>query len=137
MLVFSVAPVWAEAIRSGEKTIELRRRPPALSAATDTLVYVTSPVRQLQLICRFGPLSTMPKDALWSNFGAQSCVPRQMFDSYFSGMAHANAIYISHVEELPRKLTLEYLRQAIGVRPPRSWLRATGELVELIRMLKC
>jgi predicted transcriptional regulator len=137
MLLFSIAPAWVEMICSGQKTVELRRRPPALAAAVHALVYVTSPVCQLRLKCRMGPVTTMPKDALWNSLGAQSCASRQMFDAYFSGMLHASGIHISDVEELPAGLTLERLRRLTGFRPPQSWSKAPADLVELIRTHHC
>src|ERR1700731_5349754 len=128
MLLFSIAPAWVEMICAGQKTVELRRRPPALAAAVHALVYVTSPVCRLRLKCQVGPVTTMPKDAFWNTLGVQSCASRQTFDAYFSGMLHASAIHISGVEELPAGLTLERLRQAIGFRPPQSWSKEQAEL---------
>ena len=51
LLFLSLKPRFAEAIVSGEKTIELRRRPPQIDTPTEALIYASSPTKELIGAC--------------------------------------------------------------------------------------
>ena len=44
-VLMSIRPQYAEAILSGEKTVELRRRRPSFSAGTTVLIYSSAPLQ--------------------------------------------------------------------------------------------
>jgi predicted transcriptional regulator len=132
-LVFSIRPQWVTQILEGLKTCELRRRPPKLDTPVSALIYETSPARQVRAKCVVGPVVSDAPERLWKRFGSSACVSRDEFDSYFAGLSQAHAIMIQAVEELPKPLSLELLRQKVGFSPPRAWNRASRPLLQVIR----
>jgi predicted transcriptional regulator len=128
-LVFSIKPQWVDCILMGEKTYELRRRPPSLANPTKALLYETSPACSLRGVCTMGPVLTDYPERLWAKVAFGACVTREEFYSYFHGLTHAHAIVIKNACELTYPLELADLRQMIGFRPPQSWSWAPKKLL--------
>jgi len=131
-VVFSISPDWVDAIRSGFKTVELRRRPPKLVKPIHAAIYTTLPRGQIEIICRMGPVLTASPEELWDKCGHKSAVTRDHFDSYFERSAMAHAIEISDVQALKKPLSLAYLREQSKFSPPQSWQWGSVELFRLI-----
>ena len=128
-LIFSINPQWVSRILIGEKTYELRRRPPSLARPTKTLIYETSPSCSLRAVCTMGPVLTESPERLWAKVASGACVTREEFYRYFQGLTHAHAIVIKNARELRNPLSLADLRQMIGFYPPQSWSWAPRKLL--------
>jgi predicted transcriptional regulator len=113
-VLMSIRPAYAEAILSGSKTVELRRRKPSFAAGTRVLVYSSSPSRELRGTFEVGQVLGAEPDALWEQIGTRSGVDRKTFDAYFNGVSTAYAIEV----ENPKRIQPTRLR----IRPPQSYL---------------
>jgi predicted transcriptional regulator len=128
-LVFSIKPQWVTHILMGDKTYELRRRPPSLVRPTKALIYETTPACSLRAVCTMGPVLTDSPERLWAKVAFGVCVTREEFFAYFLGLTHAHAIVVKNARELRKPLGLANLRQMIGFYPPQSWKWAPKKLL--------
>ena len=131
-LIFSIAPAWVEMIISGEKTVELRRRPPQSPLDAPALIYETSPKRRIAAFCRVGPVISAPVDQLWHKVGNRSGLGYAAFSGYFAGARFAHAVMLREVVTLKAPILLEELRAIVGFHPPQSWCRAKQELLDVV-----
>lgn len=113
-VLMSIRPPYAEAILSGEKTVELRRRRPSFAAGTTVLIYSSAPQQRVQGMFEAGGVISADPGALWRLVGDRAGVSREVFDAYFAGCALAHAIEVLN----PRRLPPSRLR----LRPPQSYL---------------
>lgn len=110
----SIRPGYAEAILSGSKTVELRRRRPSFSPGTRVIVYSSSPEQQLLGTFRTGDVHEGTPGELWKLIKHRAGVDRATFDAYFAGCSEAFAIEVRR----PQRLQPKRLR----IRPPQSYL---------------
>ena len=121
-LLISIRPRFAEMIFSGSKTVELRRVCPKLSAGDLALVYVSSPIMELQGAFKVGEVISKSPSALWEKVGKKSGVTRTEFFDYFRGKKLAHAIVIEGYWKLPSPVCLSTLRKRKGgFRPPQNY----------------
>jgi predicted transcriptional regulator len=113
-VLMSIRPEYAEAILSGAKTFELRRRRPSFAAGTRIVVYSSSPDQQLLGTFEAGAVHEAPPEAIWALVSKRAGIARDAFDAYFSGCEQAYAIEVRS----PQRLDPKPLR----FRPPQSYL---------------
>lgn len=113
-VLMSIRPEYAEAILSGKKTFELRRRKPSFAAGSRVIVYSSSPDRQLLGTFEAGRVHEASPQELWQTVSKTAGVSREKFDAYFEGCALAYAIEV----KAPTRLKPSPLR----MRPPQSYL---------------
>jgi predicted transcriptional regulator len=112
-VLMSIRPAYAEAILSGAKTVELRRRRPSFGPGTRILIYATSPERRVRGAFEVrGVLEGSPA-RLWETVAHRAGIARTTFDTYFAGSDTAFAIEIAN----PRRIA----PAAISIRPPQSY----------------
>jgi predicted transcriptional regulator len=116
-VLMSIRPEYAEAILSGSKTIELRRRRPSFAVGSQVVVYSSSPDRRLLGTFEAGQVYEAKPDDLWKKVKSKAGINRAAFDTYFQGCAVACAIEVRE----PRRLEPLPLR----FRPPQSYLFLT------------
>ena len=116
--LMSIRPEYAEAIMSGDKQIEFRKRP--LAAETSVVVvYATMPTGTI--IGAFsiaGQVHAAPRD-LWRRYHEVGGIDRGAFDDYFADTAIGTGILIGHVVPLNQPLDLRDV--ASDLRPPQSY----------------
>lgn len=113
----SIRPEYAEAILSGAKTFELRRRRPSFPEGSRVIVYSSSPEQQLLGTFRSGQIHEASVSDLWGLVRNKAGVSRAAFDAYFAGCDRAFAIEVRE----PQRLEPQRLR----FRPPQSYLFLT------------
>lgn len=98
--ILSIKPEFCEAIFSGRKKFEYRRRPIA-KTVDSVIIYETKPTQML--IGEFEVLGVygMPKEELWNRTKHRSGITKEYFDAYFSGLEMAYAIRIGYVTKYP------------------------------------
>jgi len=122
LLFLSVKPIYAEAILSGAKTIELRRSRPRITVPTEALIYASSPTMALVGECVVEDITEWQMANLWKSLGPQTGVDRFMFDTYFEGAEHAVALHLTKVRRLTNAVSLEDIRDRVeGFEPPQSF----------------
>jgi predicted transcriptional regulator len=110
----SIRPEYAEAIFSGSKTFELRRRRPSFAAGSRVIVYSSSPDQQLLGTFEAGNVHEADPEDLWQLVSKQAGITRKAFDAYFDGCDFGYAIEVCS----PKRLSPKPLR----FRPPQSYL---------------
>ncbi|MBP0441060.1 hypothetical protein [Tianweitania sediminis] len=133
--VLSIQPKWANLVRSGKKTIELRRRFPLLPVGSSAYLYETSPVSGITASLSIGRIDALPIADLWNACGEGSCVDRLQFDDYFLKRDIGYGLHISRCVSLVRPVPLVELRSELGFTAPQSWAYASQELIDMIRMI--
>jgi predicted transcriptional regulator len=113
-VLMSIRPEYAEAILSGAKIYELRRRRPSFAAGSRVVVYSSSPDQKLLGTFEAGEVHEAEPKALWEVVREEACITAEAFDAYFEGCRVAYAIEI----RAPTRLVPKPLR----IRPPQSYL---------------
>jgi predicted transcriptional regulator len=117
-VLMSIRPQYAEAILSGSKLYELRRRRPSFGAGSRVIVYSSSPDQQLLGTFEAGAILEANPETLWKLVRGQAGVDRPAFAAYFVGCDLAYAIEVRS----PQRLKPTRLR----FRPPQSYLFLRG-----------
>lgn len=122
--IISVAPRFASEIRSGAKTIELRRRAPSFFTGEWFWIYETRPVGKICSAARLAEIHVLPLAELWERFGAMSRVTHDEFQAYFTGRDTGVGLEIDKVAELEAPLAIDELRRiSPGFHPPQFFAR--------------
>ena len=133
-IVISVQPKWASLIRSGSKTIELRRRFPRLPAGFAAYLYESSPVCSLTALLRIDTVHELPVAELWNLHGKASCVDERRFAEYFAGRDIGYGVHIAQCISLTNIVSLTELRSEFTFTAPQSWAYASPKLVIRVGM---
>lgn len=134
MVLLSIHPRHANAILTGTKTVELRRRPPAAAPGTLVLIYSTTPVRAVVGWAEIRDVVAGAPDALWDSHGALAEVSEDEFEAYFAGRELAFGLELSTVEAADQPVSLQVLRE-FGLDAPQSWRYVPHEVGQQIRTL--
>jgi predicted transcriptional regulator len=121
-LLLSIRPVYAEAILSGAKTVELRRTRPRVAIPTEALIYASTPLRALVGTCRVDSVEELAIDKLWTQAGPYAAIARAEFFAYFEGATTGFALHLSSPRRLDDPVGLTQLRVNVeGFNPPQSF----------------
>jgi predicted transcriptional regulator len=121
-LLVSLRPRYAALVLSGEKTVELRRRPPQVECGALVLIYESSPSRRLAGRARVESIDVGDPATIWERYGACTGISLEEFDLYFEGTCRAVAITICSAAPLVRPASLDELRRRwAGFSPPQSF----------------
>jgi predicted transcriptional regulator len=113
----SIHQEFADAILSGEKTVEFRKRPVA-SDVTHVAIYVTHPISKIVGVFEVRRQVTESPTRLWRRFRNVAGNSRQRFFEYYDGRSCGTGIEVARVHPLETPLTLGGLGLA---RPPQSY----------------
>ncbi|MGR9555662.1 ASCH domain-containing protein [Rhizobium leguminosarum] len=124
--IISIRPNYVEAILSGVKTIELRRRIPPVSVGTNLWIYATLPVGAVVAVAVAERMFRAPPSELWSRHGQKTAITKPDFDRYFSGAEMGIGIELSSAQAIqPVPIAgLKMMRQ--GFHPPQVIARITS-----------
>ena len=131
-IIISIQPKWSRLIRSGKKTIELRRRFPRLPKGAVAYLYESSPTCSLTCVLRIGTIHELSIADLWRLHGTASCVDEAYFSEYYNGRSIGFGIEIADCMPLPAELPLADLRSKFAFTAPQSWAYATAKLVTAV-----
>lgn len=121
--LISIRPNYAEAILSGDKTVEIRRRIPAIDVGTRLWIYATHPVRAVVGSAVVVEVIEGSPDQLWESYMDRIAVAQCEYDEYFSGKDRAFGIALSHIIKRSR-IGIKQLREIRnGFHPPRVLVR--------------
>lgn len=112
-LLMSIRPRFAEAILEGEKTFELRRKPPGLEPGARIVIYASAPTCHVVGWFEVARVIIDSPHALWPRVRDRAGVSRAEFRRYFAGSKVAHAIEIRTAERVAPV--------ALPIRPPQSW----------------
>lgn len=133
--IISIRPAFAEAILSGKKTVELRRRIPPVELGTRLWIYATRPVAAIVGVAIIDAICRGTPQAVWEATSDRTAIDRGDFDRYFEGAREAIAIRLSRIERI-RPIGIECLRiWKEGFHPPQVLSRITdGDTRRLLQL---
>lgn len=135
MLLLSIHPRHVDAILSGEKKVELRRRKPSVENGPG-LIYSTTPKMELAATFDVEAVTRTSLSLLWPMVRDVACVTRKEFDAYFQGLESGVVIHLANVRSLQAPISLSSLRiHWPGFQPPQGF-RYLDE-AEVLRVMKC
>jgi predicted transcriptional regulator len=124
-LLLSLRPRFADAILSGAKTVELRRRPITAQSGIPILLYASSPTMAIVGTARLRGIQTHTPDTAWKKYHTDLGLTRDEFDAYLDGSPRAHLLLLHQVCILNEPLHLHQLRQGAQLQPPRSFRYVT------------
>ena len=136
MLLLSIHPRFADAIFSGVKTVELRRRVPKLSAGDRVVVYATVPRAEILGTFTVADVESRELDDLWRKTRKVAAVSRSEFCGYFAGLERGVGIWIAKPTLFRNSVSLVELRSVIDrFQPPQGFRYLNDVEVRLIEGL--
>ena len=117
--IISIRPEYADAILSGIKTVELRRRIPSIQVGTRLWIYATRPVGAIVGTAIVKEVLRGTPDEIWAAHSQHVAVNREVFDAYYVGTKSAIGILLTDI--IRRKhVHIETLRKIRnGFHPPQ------------------
>lgn len=116
--LMSIHPEFADAILSGQKAVEFRKRPVAPDVS-HVLIYATLPIGSLLGWFEVkGQSTTSPKE-LWRQFKGVSGISKDRFFDYYHQRSSGTGIMVSGPERFTKPIPLSNL--GCDLRPPQSF----------------
>lgn len=129
-ILLSIHPEYVDAILSGRKLYEFRRRrfktPPRA-----VVIYATAPVSRVVGWFSVEETIVSSADSIWEVCGADGGIARAAFDKYYAGAEQAVALKVGSVFALPHPVTLESLSS--DLKPPQSYQILSDECFSRMR----
>ncbi len=133
--IISIRPNYAEAILSGTKTIELRRRIPELPAGTRLWIYATRPTGAVIGMATIQDVAKAHPATIWKKHRNGAGVDHASFKAYFNGAQQAVAILLTAVGHVG-PITIDQLREIRDpFHPPQVLIRLTASETKALREL--
>ncbi|MEU9741036.1 ASCH domain-containing protein [Micromonospora chersina] len=120
-LLLSLRPRFADAILSGTKTVELRRRPINAQPGTLVILYSSAPVMAIVGTARLRQVMVSDPQTAWGNHHSALGLQKDEYDGYLDGSPLAYLLHLTQVCTLNEPLHLHRLRQDGGFHPPQSF----------------
>jgi len=131
-ILISVEERHASNLLSGNKSVELRRKPLNISSGTLVWIYSKLPRGQVQALAVVDNVVAGSTEKIWKLYGAQSAISRHEFNVYFTDVAIGYAIIFQEVRPLAPILSLSSIREKIAhFHPPQFFKRLTNSGPEL------
>ena len=125
--LFSIHPIYAEAILQRTKLVEFRRqRLPA--QVTNVVIYATSPVRRIVGAFEVVAVEPTTPRMAWSMYRYVGAIERRQFERYYSGAANAFVIKVGATTRAVVPFPLGWIDPKL--RPPQSFLYLRDDQVE-------
>lgn len=123
-ILISLAPTYTQAILSGRKTVELRRRRMHVTSGTRVWIYSKVPVGSVQATALVEHVCHADPEALWAQFQHAADISRSAFNAYFAGCAKGCAVVLREISPVQPAMELAHLRTKIaGFHPPQFFKR--------------
>lgn len=123
-VLIAIKPKYAELIKQGKKTVELRRVAPKVEAKDILAIYESFPICKVTSYAEVDAVVSLDLEKLWGNIGADAMVNRCDFDAYFKGKYFGNGIKLAKVKVLRNPKSLNILS---GVKVPQNYRYLTEE----------
>lgn len=118
-VLMSIKPCYARLIKTGEKTVELRRVAPQITTGDFIVIYESKPVQRITAICEVGTVLSMKIPELWNQVQNEVCITKNTFEEYFKGKEYGSGIRFKSVSILEISKTLHELSPSLL--PPQSY----------------
>jgi predicted transcriptional regulator/predicted nucleic acid-binding protein/GNAT superfamily N-acetyltransferase len=120
-VVVSIKPQYVEAIREGRKTVELRRKFPAVKAGMWLVIYATQPVGAVVGMASIVGVERRAPAAIWKAHQQSVAVSKDFYDQYFDGYDMGYAVKLGEFRPLESTSVVQMGKILPGFRPPQSY----------------
>lgn len=124
-VLMSIKPVYAGLIKSGEKTIELRRIAPRVKSGDILVIYESSPVKKVTSYCEIDSIVVTEPDILWELAENTAGLTYDSFAKYFEGKLQAVGLKMGNVQMLTHPKSLSEISG--NLQAPQSYRYLTEE----------
>jgi predicted transcriptional regulator len=111
MILLSVRPRFAEALLTGAKTMEVRRRRAHIADGAVCLLYASSPTCALVGAIRVATTVSGDPDALWDAHADDMGLSRREYDAYLEGATSVCGIVVAATTRFTTHIRLPELRR--------------------------
>lgn len=122
--LMSIRPEFADAILSGKKTVEFRKRPVSHDVS-HVLIYATLPVASLLGWFVIDGQATTSPPQLWTQFKDVAGISKERFFEYYAQRVSGTGIMVGPMAKFDQPIPLTELGTAL--RPPQSFQYLTTE----------
>ena len=130
--IISIRPNFAEAILSGVKSIELRRRIPYIGVSTRLWIYATRPVGAVVGSATVKRIIRGSPEEVWAESKSRAAIDRHAYNTYFDGAQEAVGLVLANVRR-GNAISIEMLRSVRpGFHPPQVIAKISGTEAKLI-----
>lgn len=129
IVLMAIKPKYASLIKSGEKTVELRRVAPKIKKGDIIAIYESAPVSKITSVCDVKKLYAMNPEELWKKVKQKAMISKKEFKKYFKDKDIAYGIKITDVKVLEETKTLEEIGKKYA---PQSFYYLTEKELEKI-----
>lgn len=130
--LMSIHPSYAEAIVSGRKRAEFRKRP--LAPDIDVvLIYATAPVQAIVgWFSVTGTVKSSPNE-IWDRLHSQGIITRSEFVKYYADHSQGVALLVGKAERFPKPVALSNLSPRPAI--PQSFTYVSDAVFDQVKML--
>lgn len=133
--IISIHPGYAEAILAGKKTVELRRRVPALLSGSRLWIYATRPTAAVVGFVTIRNVSKADPATIWRQHHHNAGIDLAAFQTYFAGTHEAVAILLAAAKRVG-PITMEQLKTVRdSFHPPQTVIRLTNSEAKSLRRI--
>ena len=129
-VLMSIKPIYAEMIKSGKKTVELRRVAPKVRAGDILVIYESSPVKRVTSYCEIESVIIAEPDGLWEMVRNEAGLTYDSFTDYFNGKLQAVGIKLGKPQMLKDSKVLSVVSEKLQA--PQSYRYLTQEQFQSI-----
>lgn len=110
--IISLKPEYLDLMLSGEKTIELRKRPlHLLSENSNVWVYGTLPLGAIAALATVKNVLRMSPVAAWKSYRTQIAITKKEYSDYVADSEHVSLVFWEKVKPLSKDFSLSEIRQ--------------------------
>jgi predicted transcriptional regulator len=134
-VLVSLKPEFASAVAEGRKTVELRRRFPAVTAGVRLVIYATKPVGAVVGTAPIEAVQSASLDSIWRRHRGEVALTKARFDEYFASRSQGFAVLLGRFEALGPIESATVGAIIPGFRPPQSWMYVDAEALAALMKL--
>lgn len=131
ILLLSIKPKYANLIRNGTKTVELRKRMPKKDCKI-ALVYESHPIKKASFLIKIKRIESRPKKVIWEKYSKKCAISKKYFNQYYKDSKESIAIIIDDIIPLEKHLTRKRLEK-MGLIPPQDYRYIKQEMMAKLR----
>ena len=117
-ILISIKPAYADAILSGQKTVEFRKSNFPKRVGT-MILYATSPVKRIVGTVKVGAVVVLGPEGAWRRYRKRGAIERKSFNAYYTGSKKAVCLENGEAHRLPKPL--DPCKLIRGFRAPQSF----------------
>jgi predicted transcriptional regulator len=133
--IISIHRAYAEAILSGAKTVEFRRKLPAISRYTRLWIYATRPTAAIVGFTTVLDIHRASPTVIWRKHRSKAGLDHAAFSAYFDGSEEAIAILLSVTHRIKPIDVGKLGKVRRSFHPPQVLTRLTASESKILRSL--